>query len=122
MSPSATHPLRRWSLRDPGLAAAPVAPAAVRVPDAEPVGGSAPIDSAIKGFPLAMADEGKTLRILALHGGKGLAMRLTELGLNVGTEIRVIQRQGGGLLVARGESRIALGGGMAGKILVTPVP
>jgi ferrous iron transport protein A len=75
-----------------------------------------------KGFPLAMADEGAALRILALHGGKGLAMRLTELGLNVGTEIRVVQRQGGGLLVARGESRIALGGGMAAKIQVAPVP
>lgn len=73
------------------------------------------------GFPLAMADEGAALRILALRGGKGLAMRLTELGLNVGTEIRVVQRQGGGLLVARGESRIALGGGMAAKILVAPV-
>jgi ferrous iron transport protein A len=65
-----------------------------------------------------MADEGTPVRIVALNGGKGLALRLTELGLNVGTEIRVVQRQGGGLLVARGESRIALGGGMAAKVLV----
>jgi ferrous iron transport protein A len=68
-----------------------------------------------------MADEGVPLRILALHGGKTLVMRLTELGLNVGAEIRVVQRQGGGLLVARGEARVALGGGMAAKILVAPV-
>lgn len=79
------------------------------------------MDAPAKGFPLTMADEGAPLRILALLGGKGLAMRLTELGLNVGTEIRVVQRQGGGLLVARGESRIALGGGMATKVLVAPV-
>ena len=79
-------------------------------------------DTSAKGFPLAVADEGAAVRILALYGGKGLAMRLTELGLNVGTEVRVVQRQGGGLLVARGESRIALGGGMAAKIQVTPVP
>lgn len=65
-----------------------------------------------------MADEGALVRIVALNGGRGLALRLTELGLNVGTEIRVVQRQGGGLLVARGESRIALGGGMAAKVLV----
>jgi ferrous iron transport protein A len=76
----------------------------------------------VKGFPLMMADEGASLRIVALNGGKGLTVRLTELGLNVGSEVRVVQRQGGGLLVARGESRIALGGGMAAKILVAPIP
>jgi len=48
-------------------------------------------------------------------------MRLTELGLNVGTEVRIVQRQGAGLLVARGEVRIAVGGGIATKILVVPV-
>lgn len=74
-----------------------------------------------RGFPLAMADEGAKVRIVALLGGKSLAMRLTELGLNVGTELQLIQRQGGGLVVARGESRIALGGGMAAKILVAPL-
>lgn len=73
-----------------------------------------------KGFPLMMADEGARVRIVALHGGKGSSMRLTELGLNVGSEVQVLQRQGGGLLIARGESRIALGGGMAAKILVVP--
>ena len=122
MSSCARPSVRRWSFRAsaPALGpsfAAPVPVAALDlVREVESVGASA------KGFPLAMADEGAALRILALHGGKGLAMRLTELGLNVGTEIRVVQRQGGGLLVARGESRIALGGGMAAKIQVAPVP
>lgn len=73
-----------------------------------------------KPFPLSMASEGVPLRIHALAGGKGLSLRLTEMGLNVGAQIAVVQRQGGGLLVARGETRIALGGGMAAKILVTP--
>ncbi|MFB1487605.1 MULTISPECIES: ferrous iron transport protein A [unclassified Thiocapsa] len=68
-----------------------------------------------------MADEGARVRIVALHGGKGLTTRLTELGLNVGSELAVVQRQGGGLLVARGEARIALGGGMAAKIQVAPL-
>jgi ferrous iron transport protein A len=77
--------------------------------------------SPVKGFPLMMADEGACLRIVALNGGKGLTTRLTELGLNVGSDVRVVQRQGGGILVARGESRIALGGGMAVKILVAPL-
>ncbi|MFD2112273.1 FeoA family protein [Thiorhodococcus fuscus] len=72
-----------------------------------------------KPFPLMMANDGDRVRIQSLLGGKGLIMRLTELGLNQGTELRIIQRQGGGLVVARGEIRIALGGGMATKILVT---
>jgi ferrous iron transport protein A len=74
-----------------------------------------------KPFPLALANEGDRLRIHSLAAGRGLDQRLTELGLNVGGEVRVIHRQGGGLLVARGEGRIAIGGGMAAKILVVPV-
>ncbi|EGV31267.1 FeoA family protein [Thiorhodococcus drewsii AZ1] len=74
-----------------------------------------------KPFPLMMASDGEQVRIQSLLGGKGLVMRLTELGLNQGTELRIIQRQGGGLVVARGEIRIALGGGMATKILVTAI-
>lgn len=76
--------------------------------------------STAKPFPLAMADQGALVRISALAAGRGLDRRLTELGLNVGTEIRVVQRQGGGLVVARGEGRVAIGGGMAAKILVVP--
>ncbi len=74
-----------------------------------------------KPFPLIMAGDGERVRIRTLQGGKGLVMRLTELGLNQGTEVRVVQRQGGGLVVARGETRIALGGGMASKILVEAI-
>lgn len=74
-----------------------------------------------KPFPLTMAAEGEQVRIQSLQGGKGLMLRLTELGLNQGAELRIVQRQGGGLVVARGETRIALGGGMATKILVTAV-
>jgi ferrous iron transport protein A len=87
-------------------------------------GGSEPVavvSPTAKGFPLMMADEGARVCILALQGGKGLTTRLTELGLNVGTELHIVQRQGGGLLVARGESRIALGAGMAAKIQVAPL-
>ena len=50
--------------------------------------------------------------------GSGMALRVAELGLNVGSELVVRQRQGGGLVVGRGETRFALGGGMAHKILV----
>jgi ferrous iron transport protein A len=69
-------------------------------------------------FPLAAAQEGEPLRIHLLRGGKNLEMRLTALGLNVGSELTVSQRNGGSLVVLRGETRIALGAGMAHRIIV----
>lgn len=73
-----------------------------------------------KPFPLAMAREGMRVRIRLLRGGKGLEMRLTSLGLNVGSELVVSQHQGGKMVVRRGETRLALGAGMAHKIMVVP--
>ena len=73
-------------------------------------------------FPLSMADEGARVRVVALRGGDNLSKRMTELGLNVGSELVVRQRQGGGgLVVSRGETRFALGGGMAHKVMVEKV-
>ncbi|MCB8746462.1 ferrous iron transport protein A [Rhodoferax sp. U2-2l] len=72
-------------------------------------------------FPLSMADLGAQVRIVALRGGAGLDRRMTEMGLNIGAQVRVLQQQGGGLVVMRGESRFALGGGMAHRVMVTPV-
>ncbi|AKH20147.1 FeoA family protein [Sedimenticola thiotaurini] len=69
-------------------------------------------------FPLAQAQEGERVRILRLRGGKGLDMRLTTLGLNVGSELTVSQRCGGNIVVLRGETRLALGFGMSQKIVV----
>lgn len=72
-------------------------------------------------LPLSLVDEGARVRVVALRGGAGLDKRVTEMGLNVGCELVVRQRQGGGLVVMRGETRFALGGGMAHKILVEKV-
>lgn len=69
-------------------------------------------------YPLMMANEGARVRVVGLMGGNGLERRMTEMGLNVGAELVVRQRQGGGLVVMRGETRFALGGGMAHKIMV----
>ena len=67
---------------------------------------------------LAMPSEGDSVRIIALRAGRQSDRRLTDLGLNIGTRLRVVQRHGGGLIVARGNTRLALGGGMAMKIVV----
>jgi ferrous iron transport protein A len=46
--------------------------------------------------------------------------RLSSMGIAVGSELRLLQREGGNLVVAVGNSRLALGAGIAQKILVTP--
>ncbi len=78
-------------------------------------------DTQSPSFPLAAADEDTPVRVVAIHGGSGLTRRLAEMGLAVGSEIIVCQRQGAGLVVKRGETRFALGGGMAHKILVCTI-
>jgi len=66
-----------------------------------------------------MATPGTSVRVAALRGS-GMDRRMTEMGLNVGAEIRVVLHQGGGSVVQRGESRYALGAGLAHRVLVVP--
>lgn len=73
-------------------------------------------------FPLSSIEVGARVRIAALLAGRGLAERIADMGLPVGSEIEIVQRQSGGrLIVAREFARVALGGGMAQKILVERV-
>jgi len=76
---------------------------------------------AAKPFPLMLADVGQQVRVVALRGGAMLDKRMTEMGINVGAELTVHQREGGGVVVKRGETRFALGGGMAHKIMVETI-
>jgi ferrous iron transport protein A len=70
-------------------------------------------------FPLALAAEGDKVRICFLRAGKRLEKRLIEMGLNLETELEVVQRHSNGaVVVARGGMRFALGAGMAHKIMV----
>lgn len=72
-------------------------------------------------FPLSMANPGLRVQVVSLKGGAGLDRRLTEMGLNIGAELCVRQHEGGGVVVMRGETRFALGCGMAHKIMVAPL-
>jgi ferrous iron transport protein A len=72
-------------------------------------------------LPLAMANEGDYLRITQLLGGDGMAARLASMGLNTGCVVRVAHRQGGQTVLVRGETRLALGMGIAHRVMVTPV-
>lgn len=65
-----------------------------------------------------MATPGERLTLVEITAKNGLRHRLTELGLTPGVEFQVLQSQGGPLLLAIHNSRLALGRGMAQKILV----
>lgn len=70
-------------------------------------------------IPLALAPEGKILRVVGIRGGRGVVRRLADLGLFPGSTTRVIKSTGGGpiLLELRG-SKIALGKGISMKVFV----
>jgi len=73
-------------------------------------------------FPLALASEGDHLRIAAIGAGKELSRKLRDLGLPVGSEVTVIHCPFEGLMVlAHNDTRVALGAGMAHRILMAPV-
>ena len=74
------------------------------------------------GFPLVMARDGERVRIVALRAGRGMDRRLVEMGLAIGMEVQILQRQADGpLLLAVRDMRLGLGRAMAHKILVVPV-
>lgn len=69
--------------------------------------------------PLAGIAEGRKVRLRSIDGGHVLASRLAALGLVPGAEFVVLRNAGGPFLLAVKGSRIAIGRGMAHKILVT---
>ena len=75
-----------------------------------------------RAFPLVLASEGEKVRILAYTNGRGIERKLADLGLPVGSELTIMTRQEGGrMVIARDSVRIALGIGMAHRIMVARV-
>ncbi len=70
-------------------------------------------------MPLTMAKVGEEVKVIEVRGGQRLRRRLIELGFTPGARVRILQDHGGPLLLAIGNSRLAMGRGMAHKILVT---
>jgi len=79
---------------------------------------------AVPVMPLTMVRENARARVAIVYGGRGLVQRLAAMGIYPGAEVTLIR--GGyspGPLVAKvGESRIALGRGMAQRVMVEPLP
>lgn len=74
-------------------------------------------------YPLSVAACGECVRLVGIVGGRRLRHRLAELGLNAGSVVRVVRRQPGGplILAVKGDARMAIGRGMAHKIIVAPL-
>lgn len=71
-------------------------------------------------IPLAMAPSGQKFRVVSIGCGRGLQHKLISMGLGFGKEVEVIRSgRGGPFLITVGESRIAIGRGIANKIMVT---
>ena len=72
-------------------------------------------------MPLAMVEAGLNVSVISLHGGLHVRKRLSDLGLAPGMMVRVVQRDPKGpIILAVKESRLAIGRGMAHKIMVEP--
>ena len=115
-----------------------VAGAVVEIQRLAPLGD--PVEIRIKGYDLAIRKEeahkiqvevirgslarmaaGEKAHIVAVRVGWGMQRRLADLGLTPGTEVRMISsgRPGPVVLEVRG-SRLALGQGVAEKLIVRP--
>ena len=69
--------------------------------------------------PLCDLPSGTRARVLAIQGGKSLHRKLLALGLRVGSEVRLLQHRNRGVVVAtQAGTRLALGGGIAEKLLM----
>jgi Fe2+ transport system protein FeoA len=71
--------------------------------------------------PLSMAPTGEPMKIVDVRAGCRLRNRLSNLGLLPGTVVEVVQSLGHGpVILAVGDTRLALGRGASHKVLVEP--
>lgn len=73
-------------------------------------------------FPLLLAAEGERVRVVAVGDGRGMGRKLSDLGLAVGSEVTVVRRDSDGpMVIAREDMRLALGTGIAHRVLVVRI-
>lgn len=70
---------------------------------------------------LSMTSPGEQVRLVSVQGGHELRKRLADLGLNIGEVLQIVQSDlNGPIILAVKDSRLALGRGMAHRIMVEP--
>ncbi|ABM80036.1 putative FeoA domain - Fe2+ transport [Hyperthermus butylicus DSM 5456] len=76
-----------------------------------------------RAVPLVALPPGSRARILTVtNGGHGVRMRLLQMGLTPGAVVEIVENYGRGPILVRVRGAvIALGRGLAEKVLVEPV-
>ena len=70
-------------------------------------------------IPLAFLGEDEVGTVVEIRAGRGLTRRLLAMGLAPGMRIRVLKSSGPGpIMIEVGQTRIALGKGVAMKVIV----
>ncbi len=70
-------------------------------------------------MPIVYAKEGEEVELVRLIAGRNLARRLSEMGINKGTRIRIVSNSGiGPIIIEIAGKRFGIGRGIASKILV----
>jgi len=70
---------------------------------------------------LAQADTGKRYRVRWIRGGSSVRRRLEDMGLGQGSTVTICNRQSGGPVEVEAHGAcVALGRGVAMRVLVTP--
>ncbi len=74
-------------------------------------------------MPLLELPEGREAEVVFLVGGRGLVSRLCSLGITPGTVLKVLRKApvGGPLELAVRSTKVAIGRGIASKVLVRPL-
>ncbi len=69
-------------------------------------------------MPLTSVNPGQEVTLIDIQGGRGLRSKLYSMGLIPGVKLRLLGNRGGPIMVAVNDTRLALGFGMARKIIV----
>jgi Fe2+ transport system protein FeoA len=73
-------------------------------------------------MPVIYAKPGEELKLVRITAGRGLAKRLSEMGIYPGTHLRIVSNPGiGPIIVEVNGKRFGLGKGIASKLLADPV-
>lgn len=70
-------------------------------------------------MPLSLAQPGEYI-VTGIGGKRGMIARLQSMGILIGDTINVIKPPPGPVIIAKGETRIGIGVGMANRIYVVP--
>ncbi len=69
-------------------------------------------------IPLSSLRDGEKAKITSVNGGRTVNLRMNELGFTTGANVKVIRNVGGGpIMVELKAGKIALGRGIAKKIM-----